>query len=91
MESSNKQFMYVIECEGGSLYTGYTTNVKRRYQQHVTGKGAKYTRAHRPKQLLYQEEFVDQHSAMHAEYQFKQLSRTQKMQYIKKHQSKITD
>lgn len=41
-------YMYVLECSDGTLYTGYTTDVKRRLNTHNTGKGAKYTRARLP-------------------------------------------
>ena len=66
-----KAYMYVLECSDGSLYTGYTTDVKRRVDTHNAGKGAKYTRARLPVTLLYQEEFPDKPSAMSAEALFK--------------------
>lgn len=67
-----KAYMYVLECSDGSLYTGYTTDVKRRVDTHNAGKGAKYTRARLPVTLLYQEEFPDKPSAMSAEALFKE-------------------
>ncbi len=76
--------MYVIECMDGSLYTGYSLDVFRRYQQHVDKKGAKYTKSHPPKRLLYFEEFDNKHDAMHAEYQFKKLTRKNKIKYLSK-------
>lgn len=78
-------YMYVIECQDGSLYTGYSTNVIRRFKQHVAGKGAKYTRSHPPKKILFYEQFDNQHDALHAEAEFKKKSRTAKFEYIKKH------
>lgn len=86
---ANGYFMYVIECVDGSLYTGYTTDVIRRYQQHVSGKGAKYTRSHHPKKLLYYEQFEDQHAALHAEHEFKQKKRDAKFAYIRDHGSDL--
>ncbi|WP_247947720.1 GIY-YIG nuclease family protein [Streptococcus constellatus] len=78
----NKAFMYVLECADGSLYTGYTTDIKKRLHIHNAGKGAKYTRARLPVTLLYQEEFSDKPSAMSAEALFKRKTRQQKLEYI---------
>ncbi|OFP47000.1 hypothetical protein HMPREF2984_07840 [Streptococcus sp. HMSC066E07] len=77
-----KAYMYVLECADGSLYTGYTTDVKKRLHTHNTGKGAKYTRTRLPVTLLYQEEFPDKPSAMSAEALFKRKTRQQKLEYI---------
>jgi putative endonuclease len=42
-------WIYILECDDGSYYTGYTVNLARRYRQHVEGKaGVRYTRSHRP-------------------------------------------
>ncbi|MCY9806747.1 GIY-YIG nuclease family protein [Lentilactobacillus senioris] len=86
---NNNYYMYVIECQDGSLYTGYSTDVIRRFKQHVNGKGAKYTRAHKPKQLLFYEQFDNQHDALHAEAEFKKKSRSQKFAYINSNTSKL--
>ena len=79
-----KAYMYVLECSDGSLYTGYTTDVKKRVDTHNAGKGAKYTRARLPVKLLYQESYPDKPSAMSAEALFKKKSRQAKLNYIKK-------
>lgn len=79
-----KAYMYVLECADGSLYTGYTTDVKKRLQTHNAGKGAKYTRARLPVTLLYQEEFPNKPAAMSAEALFKKKKRQAKLDYIKK-------
>ena len=84
----NKAFMYVLECADGSLYTGYTTDIKKRLHIHNAGKGAKYTRARLPVTLLYQEEFPDKPSAMSAEALFKQKTRQKKLAYIINKQGK---
>lgn len=82
----NKAYMYVLECADGTLYTGYTTDVKRRLATHNAGKGAKYTRARLPVTLLYQEEFPSKQEAMRAEALFKKRkTRQQKLDYIKQH------
>jgi putative endonuclease len=72
-------YLYVIECRGGSLYTGVTTDVARRFVEHAAGKGARYTRAHPPERLLLVLEFADRASAQKEEYRIKQLRREQKL------------
>ncbi|MDY3023909.1 MAG: GIY-YIG nuclease family protein [Streptococcus hyovaginalis] len=80
-----KAYMYVLECADGTLYTGYTTDIKRRLKNHNSGKGSKYTRARLPVKLLYQESFPSKQEAQSAEAYFKQKTRQQKLAYIKKH------
>lgn len=73
-------YVYILRCEDDSLYTGWTTNIRQRFHQHVMGKGARYTRAHRPVELYYFESLLDKQGAMRREYEIKQLSRTEKLQ-----------
>lgn len=75
-------FMYVLICADETLYTGYTTDVEKRVETHNAGKGAKYTAARRPVQLLAHAMFETKHEAMSAEYHFKQLSRAEKLSLI---------
>jgi DNA-binding protein HU-beta len=44
--------LYLIECVDGSLYTGISTDVERRFREHLSGKGARYTRSHKPVRLV---------------------------------------
>ena len=82
----NKAYMYVVECADGSLYTGYSTDVKKRIKTHNAGKGAKYTRNRLPVKLLYQEAFSSKQEAMSAEALFKKrLTRQEKLDYITEH------
>jgi len=74
-------YLYLIECTDGSLYTGITTDVARRYDAHVRGQGARYTRSHPPRQLLGVEVHPDRASASRAEYRIKQLSAAEKRLY----------
>ena len=67
-------FVYVLECQDGSLYTGVAVDVDKRYAQHAAGKGARYTRSHPPRKLLARFEHPDRSSALKAEYAIKQLS-----------------
>jgi putative endonuclease len=57
-------YLYLIECEGGTLYAGITTDVERRFAQHVSGKGARYTRSHRPVRLVGYQPCASKSAAM---------------------------
>lgn len=71
-------FLYLIECQDGSIYTGITVDVAKRYEAHETGKGAKYMRSHPPKQILKVIEFANRSEASKAEYAIKKLSASEK-------------
>ncbi len=71
-------FVYLLECRDGSVYTGITTDVTRRYAQHAAGKGARYTRSHPPERLMAQFACPDRSSASRAEHAIKQLSALRK-------------
>lgn len=75
--------VYILECNDGSLYTGYTNNLKKRIDTHQQGKGAKYTRGRTPVELVYVEHFESKTEAMKVEYQIKQLSRPDKLKMIR--------
>ncbi len=77
-----KHFIYVILTQNNKLYCGYTNDVKARYKKHVEGKGAKFTRANKPKALVFQKEFQTKHDALCEEIRFKKLTRKQKEDYI---------
>lgn len=75
----------MIETEGGRLYTGISTDPKRRFEQHRSGKGgAKFFRTDPPRRICYLHECVDRSDASRQEYRLKQLSRKQKLQLIEK-------
>ena len=71
-------YTYILKCNDGTLYTGWTNNLDKRLKDHNDGKGAKYTKARRPVELVYYEEFESKEEAMKREYAIKQLSRKQK-------------
>ena len=74
-----KWYHYVAECSDGSFYTGVTTELTRRINEHNTSvKGAKYTRARRPVRLVYSDEHSDRSAAQKAEANFRKLNRKQK-------------
>lgn len=78
-----KHYVYILKCADGTYYTGYTTDPQRRTQVHNSGRGAKYTRARRPVELIYTEEFDDKTEAQRREYAIKQLTRAEKEKLIK--------
>ncbi len=59
-------YMYVLECEDGSLYTGYSPDVEARLAAHKKGQGARYTQAHRPLRLVAQARFYTKGRALSA-------------------------
>lgn len=66
----------------GSFYTGYTKDLNERTKQHENGKGAKYTKAHRPQKIAYLELFNSRSSAMKRERAIKKLTHQQKHDLI---------
>ena len=76
-------YTYILKCKDDSLYTGWTNDLKKRITSHNSGKGAKYTKARRPVELVYYEEFQTREEAMKREYAIKQLSRKEKEALIK--------
>ena len=77
-------YVYILRCNDDSLYTGWTNNLEKRIKAHSDGKGAKYTRARVPVELVYFEVFEDKIEAMKREYAIKQLKRREKLMLIKK-------
>jgi len=75
-------FLYMIRCKNGSLYTGISTNVERRFAAHQAGKGAKYLRGKSPLTLVYQKEIGLHSDALKAELKIKQMSKKDKEQLI---------
>ncbi|HQR04617.1 MAG TPA: GIY-YIG nuclease family protein, partial [Rhodocyclaceae bacterium] len=70
--------LYLIECADGSLYTGITTDVARRYAQHEKGTGARYTRSHRPMRLLGSRPCGNHADALRAEAALRRLPKARK-------------
>ena len=76
-------YLYVVRCSDDTLYTGITTDLARRLDEHNTSKrGAKYTKTRRPINLVYYELHQSQSNAQRAEYKFKKLTREQKEKII---------
>ncbi len=76
-------FIYILQCSDDTLYTGITTDVQRRLNEHNNSdKGAKYTKIRRPLKLVYQETHDDRSSASKREYFIKKLTRKEKLELI---------
>lgn len=75
-------YTYIVECRDKSLYTGWTTDLKKRIAAHNAGTGAKYTKSRRPVKLVYSEEFETKEKAMKREYAIKHMSRSEKLKLI---------
>ena len=71
-------YVYILRCGDGTLYTGITDNVERRFAAHCAGKGAKYTRGRGPLELVYTERLPDKSAALKRELAVKKLTRVQK-------------
>lgn len=75
-------FLYIIEASDGSLYTGITTDVQRRFAEHNTSRGARYFRGRKPVAVRHIEPCVDRSSASRREYEVKSLSTAKKRELI---------
>jgi putative endonuclease len=80
-------YCYILECADGSYYTGWTTDPQRRLRQHNAGRGARYTRMHRPVRLVYVEPQPDHSSALRRELAIKALPRARKKALIEKNET----
>lgn len=82
--TSEKHYVYILRCCDDSLYTDWTTDLKKRIETHNKGNGAKYTRARLPVKLVYFEEFADKLIAQSREREIKKLSKKQKEALVEK-------
>ena len=87
--SASDWFLYIVLTEREIYYTGITTDVARRFQEHCdvyakvpNAKGAKFFRGHRPVKVVYSEKCVDRSAASKRERQIKSWSRTKKLHLI---------
>ncbi len=71
--------LYLLRCADGAVYTGITTDVARRYDEHQSGtRGSKYLRGRRPLELLYQRCIGNRSQASRIEYRVRNLPRVRK-------------
>jgi putative endonuclease len=77
-------YLYILECADKTLYTGITTDLKRRVEEHNgTKKGAKYTSARRPVRVVYTRKFKNRSNASREEARIKKLKKSEKVELIK--------
>ncbi len=76
-------YLYLIRCRDGSLYTGITTDVARRFAEHQNGKGSKYLRGRSPLILVFQKKLGTKNLALAVENKVKKLTKAKKEELIK--------
>lgn len=76
-------YVYMLRCRDGSLYTGWTNDLEKRLKAHNSGTASKYTRTRLPAELVYFEDWESKEAAMSREWHIKQLTRDEKLKLIK--------
>jgi putative endonuclease len=75
--------VYILKCSDATLYTGIAKDVQKRLDEHNnSAKGAKYTKARRPVQLLHVEVYDDRSSALKREFEIKRMKRNMKLKLL---------
>lgn len=84
MKTMDAWYVYILRCADASLYTGLSNDIERRVEEHNTDNrlAAKYTRARRPVQLVYQETYESRSDASVREAEIKKLNRQEKERLI---------
>ena len=75
-------YVYMLRCRDGSLYTGWTNDLEKRLKAHNSGVASKYTRTRLPAELVYSEEWESKEAAMSREWHIKRLTREEKLKLI---------
>ena len=75
-------FVYIIKCKDGSLYTGSTNDLEKRFEAHKSGKGGRYTRSHIPEKIVFFEKCDNKIVALKREREIKNLERKEKIKLI---------
>jgi putative endonuclease len=82
VKNDKSWYVYILKCADDTLYTGITTDVNRRLNEHNKGTGAKYTKTRRPVILVAVSEASNRSEASKEEYRIKQLTRKEKLLLI---------
>ncbi len=77
-------WVYMLRCRDGSLYTGWTNDLERRFARHVDGKASRYTASRLPVELAAAWPMQDRGAAMREEARIKRLSRGEKLALLKR-------
>jgi len=80
-----KCFVYILKCTDSSFYTGITNDPLKRFKEHASGKGGRYTRSHKPVKMVYLERTLNRSKAMKREAQIKRMKKQDKLSLIKGH------
>jgi putative endonuclease len=75
-------YVYILQCEHGFLYTGYTSNLYERITEHFSGRGCRFTMSNKPLKLIYFEMHSTRKSAMKRELAIKKMSRQEKLKLV---------
>lgn len=81
--------LYLLECKGGSFYAGITNDLEARFQAHLEGRGAKYTRANPPIKILAQKSYANRSEASVAEAKLKKMPKSQKLAFFDEFESDV--
>jgi putative endonuclease len=79
MDTTQIWTVYILKCKNNYLYTGITTDLKKRFKAHREGKGAQFTARNKPTKILYTEEQPSQKDAMKREREIKKLPKKKKL------------
>lgn len=82
-------YLYILKCQDGTLYTGITTDVERRFNEHKSGKGGHYTSTKKAVKILYTEEYPNRSEASKREAEIKKWTRKKKLQLVHKDQNMV--
>jgi predicted GIY-YIG superfamily endonuclease len=75
-------YVYILRCGDGSLYTGITTDLSRRLEQHRAGRASRYTRSHAPVTLVWSREVSSWSLALREERRIKAMRRSEKEEFL---------
>lgn len=75
-------YVYILLCEDNSLYTGFSDDIEKRFLIHLSGKGSKYTRSHKPLKIIYSEKFETKSGALKRECEIKGWQRKKKIENL---------
>ncbi len=80
---NNSWYVYILECEGGFLYTGIAVDVEKRFQEHLSSKkGAKFCKIHKPIKIVYKQSVKNRSEACKREFEIKSLTKDKKIKLI---------
>jgi putative endonuclease len=82
MKKRQAYFVYILQCKDDTLYTGITTEVKRRLAEHKAGKGSHYTRAHGAAKIIHSEKQANRSEALKREAEIKKWPREKKLKLV---------